>query len=66
MPPKRERYFESLDVTLTPRAIETLEPAVRALADDEFDEHTRLELTQLANDLWSRLERCKAGDLQKG
>ena len=62
--PSSGRYHENFDLSLTARAIEVLEPAVRAAAGDEFDEYVAREILEFANDLRARLQHIARGSLQ--
>ena len=60
-----EQYYETLTVSLTPRALEALAPLVRQRAEDEWDSgQLQMELANLANEFDARLQRIERGELQ--
>jgi hypothetical protein len=57
--------YETLTVSLRPLTLERLEPAIRQLADEEWeDNQVQTELVNLANELRSRLQRIAIGEVQ--
>lgn len=57
--------YEHIPLALSPATINLLEPAVRKLAEDEWEnEQAQRELMNLANEFRSRLQRIARGDLQ--
>lgn len=58
--------YETWAITLTPKALERLEPAIRQAAEEEWeDEQVQTELMNHANDIHSRLQRIARGDVQE-
>jgi hypothetical protein len=58
-------YYETIDLALRPLTLSRMEPALRTLAEEEWeDDDVKTELMNLANDIRSRLQRIEKGDLQ--
>jgi hypothetical protein len=58
-------YYEHIPLALRPLTLSRMEPALRALAEEEWeDSGVATELVNLANDIRSRLQRIEKGDLQ--
>lgn len=59
-------YYEHIPLALRPLTMQRLEPVIRQLAADEWeDESVGVELVNLANDFHSRLQRIAKGDKQQ-
>jgi hypothetical protein len=62
---KSGRYYEQVTLALTPKALEALAWAVRARADEEWEDgRLGQELTEVANEFDARLQHIAAGELQ--
>lgn len=58
--------YETLTLSLRPLTLQRLEPEIRRLAEEEWeDEAVQVELVNLANDFASRLQRIEKGDVQR-
>jgi hypothetical protein len=58
-------YYEHIDLALRPLTLSRMEPALRQLAEEEWESpEVGTELMNLANDIASRLGRIEKGDLQ--